>query len=451
MNSIRKKLLRWLLVGQLLAVVLTGTLTFVYVRGEVADLFDDRLRQLAYSIPDIGPQLSSPPPLTNLQDDDDDFVIQVWREDGTQLQLLNKKEGTPKLAEAGYSTHLSGKMLWRSYVLHHGERLIQISQPYSDRIEMSTGVALGAIAPVLILILALGGLVWISVNRGLRPLQELTRDLGLRRPYSLEPLDTERLPDEVTPLGLALNGLLERLAEALEGQRKFIADAAHELRTPLAAVKLQVQLLERATEEQARVRAIEHIRAGSTRASHLVTQLLTLARMEPQTRQRPFGQVDLSALMKSVVVDHAPAARQRAIDLGVNQDQAVTLLGDGESLRITLSNLIDNAIRYTPPGGQVDVSLYQDIQAVRLEVVDTGPGIPVSDREEVFARFYRRPGTKELGSGLGLAIVQEIVKHHRGTVSLAEGANQTGLKVSINLPIDSCTFDATPSLSVKGI
>jgi len=437
MNSIRKKLLRWLLISQLLAASLAGVITFFYVRSEIEDMFDDRLRQIAYSVPTAGNfVLPVSPQLNSLRDDDDDIVIQIWGDNGALLLQLNRREGTPGLAAEGFSNHWSKGKFWRSFVLRHGERLVQVSQPFSARLEVSTGVAMGAIAPVLVLVVVLGLLVWISIGQGLRPLTQLTAALRYRRPYSLEPLADDYLPDEIQPLVSALNELLERLGEALDGQRKFIADAAHELRTPLAAVQLQAQLLQRVQNKEDRIQALAQIRAGTDRASHLVHQLLTLARMEPEDWQRPFAPVDLSALMKSVVGEQAAAALSREIDLGVGRDEPLVISGDAESLRVMLGNLVDNAVRYTPPGGRVDVSLKKATGFARFEVMDTGKGIPAAERSQVFARFYRRPGTQELGSGLGLAIVQEVVVRHGGKILLAEGDNGIGLKVVVDLPID---------------
>ncbi|PNU20516.1 hypothetical protein C2E25_07295 [Geothermobacter hydrogeniphilus] len=438
MNSMRKRLLRWLLLGQLLAVVLCCIVSFLYVRNELEDLFDDRLRQLAYSVPVSGDfELPSPPPLTNLQDDDDDFVIQVWDENGTLLHHLNRKEGTPSLAEEGFSTHFSHNMLWRSFVLRQGERLIQTSQPFSDRLEMTTGIAVGAIAPVLLLILVLGGIIWISVRRSLRPLTMLTEQLRQRRPLALNPLPEQALPDELHPLVQALNGLLGRLKGALDGQRRFVADAAHELRTPLTAVSLQAQVLQLARSDEERTRALRQVREGIERASHLVHQLLTLARLEPEDQQRPFEQVDLCTLVKEVVAEQAPVAVKRDIDLGVSECEPAVLGGDAEGLRVLLGNLLTNAIRYSPVGGQVDVRLRREADQVGLEVADSGPGIPLAERERVFERFYRRLGSEGTGSGLGLAIVREIVTRHRGTIELTDVERGTGLRVSVRLPLNS--------------
>ncbi|WP_245803996.1 ATP-binding protein [Geothermobacter hydrogeniphilus] len=432
----RKKLLRWLLCGQLLAVVLCCLVSFYYVRGELEDLFDDRLRQLAYSVPVDGDfELPAPPPLTNLQDDEDDFVIQIWRADGTLLRHLNRKEGSPALVREGFSTHFSHDMLWRSFVHRRGARLIQASQPFSDRLEMTTGIAVGAIAPVLLLILVLGGIIWVSVTRSLRPLTDLTAGLRRRQPYALDPLSEENLPDELQPLVQALNSLLARLESAIEGQRRFVADAAHELRTPLAAVQLQAQVLQQSRGKEERQQALEQVRVGTERATHLVRQLLTLARLEPEDRLRLFEPVDLCALVKTVVAEQAPTALKREIDLGVCEAEPLTLIGDSEGLRILLGNLVDNAVRYTPSGGQIDVALRCEGGQALLVVEDNGPGIPAAERTRVFERFYRRPGSEVSGSGLGLAIVREIVIRHRGKIELDEGAQGVGLRVSVWLPL----------------
>jgi two-component system OmpR family sensor kinase len=423
------------LISQLLAVALTGVITFLYVREELEELFDDRLRELAYSLQindNFVPNTQLPP--DNIHDDDDNFVIQVWNAEGLILFRLNRTEGTPALAKEGFSNNDNDGILWRSFVLRRGDKFVQVSQAVFERLETSTEVALGAIAPVVILILVLGILVRVSVNYALGPLTTLTSALDKRRPYALEPLPDEGLPDEVRPLVSVLNSLLERLDIALQSQRKFVADAAHELRTPLAAVQLQTQLLQKIDNAEERQQALVQIRAGTARASHLVHQLLTLARLEPEDWSRPSVTVDLSALVKAVVSEQVQFALSRQIDLGVTEDEDVAIMGDVESLRVMLNNLIDNALRYSQHGEQVDVALKKKGSVVQIEVLDRGPGIPAAERENVFNRFYRLPGTSELGSGLGLAIVQEVVYRHRGEISLHARENSPGLKVQITLP-----------------
>jgi two-component system OmpR family sensor kinase len=267
------------------------------------------------------------------------------------------------------------------------------------------------------------------VTRGLRPLETVASAVKARTPSSLEPLPEERLPEEIRPVVTALNDLLPRLARALEMQRAFIADAAHELRTPLTAVRLQLQLAERAQDERERAAALASLRDGLDRTTHLVEQLLTLAREEPggaAVRER--GDVDLAALAAEVVSSLSPFAESKSIDLGLARSEAgLVLRGEGEALRALLSNLVDNALRYTPRGGRVDVSAFRVPEGLVIEVHDTGPGIPPEERTRVFDRFYRRAGADLPGSGLGLAIVKSVAERHGATVTLDDGPDGHGL------------------------
>lgn len=435
MMSMRRQLLRWLLAGQLLAVILSAGLTFFYVRAELAQLYDERLQILAYSVPASGEPL--PPLLKNLPDKDDDFVIQVWKTDGTLFVQINQQEGAPELAVDGYSTHFSSAMAWRSFVLRRTDDLVQVSQPYSDRLEGITDIALGAIAPATVLVIVLSGLAWFSVGLGLRPLQVLARALSQRKINTTAPIVVTDYPAEITPLIAALNDLFQRLNQALDAQRKFIADAAHALRTPLTAVQLQHQLLHRVTSDEEKQRVIEQIQSGIKRAIHLVHQLLTFSRMAPEDWQPSMAVVDLQALIKSVVAEQFPVAQLKNIDLGIRQSQRVNLMGDKESLKIMLNNLLDNAIHYTPCGGRVDVALSQQNNIAQLDVEDNGPGIPPAERHQVFERFYRRPATRGQGNGLGLAIVAEIVQCHQGEIILTDAEHLTGLKVMVKLPLEA--------------
>lgn len=443
MKSIRKRILSWLLIGQLLAATLAGAITFIYVRGEFEDLLDARLVQLAYSVSTEGQPVIPPYSPINRWDDedeDDDFIIQVWQDDGTLVLRGASEDGYPDLSKEGFSSLESGGKLWRNFVLLRGNRFVQVSQPHSDRMEVCSEVALGAVTPVLVMIMVFSGVIWISVSYGLRPLENIARAISTRQPYSLDPLPLDKsLPEEVRLLVEALNTLLRRLSLSMEGQRKFIADAAHELRTPMTAVQLQAQLLQRATGEKEREQALRQIRLGTARASHLIHQLLTLARLEPEDWHRPFTTVNLSQIMKFVVSEHVPFAVSKEVDLGVAHDDPVSIKGDAESLRIMIGNLIDNAVRYTPSGGRVDVSLRRTDHQVQIEIQDNGPGIPEAERSHVFERFYRRPNSKESGSGLGLAIVHEIVVRYQGQVILGEGQDNRGLKVTVMLPVDRMT------------
>jgi two-component system OmpR family sensor kinase len=257
----------------------------------------------------------------------------------------------------------------------------------------------------------------------------------MRHPEALDPLPDARLPLEVQPLVRALNGLLKRLATAIDIQKAFVADAAHELRTPLAAVQIQAQLVARAKDDATRSEALGDLQAGVTRATRLAEQLLALARSEPDGRGVTDA-IDLRALLHDCVVAYAALAQNRGVDLGIEASEAATVIGDVNALRVMFSNLVDNATKYTPPGGRVDVSLHVEQGHPVVRIADSGPGIEPSERERVFDRFYRvgaganRVRTDVAGSGLGLAIVRRIATQHRAAVTLDESP-AGGLLVSV--------------------
>jgi len=263
------------------------------------------------------------------------------------------------------------------------------------------------------------------VGRGLAPLIGLARSLAARGPRALEALPETGLPDEVRPLVAALNDLFARLDRALDRERAFIADAAHELRTPLTAVALQLQVLERVAAGPEREEALTRLKAGVQRSTRLVQQLLDLARQD-DAAVRPATRVDLAAVAREVVVEQAPHAEARGIDLGLDAS-AASVDGDPEGLRVALGNLVDNAIRYTPAGGKVDVRVRTEGDAAIAEVLDTGPGIPPEERERVLDRFHRSAGAPGSGGGLGLAIVREIATRHGAAIELRDREGGPGL------------------------
>jgi signal transduction histidine kinase len=252
----------------------------------------------------------------------------------------------------------------------------------------------------------------------------------------LQPLPESDLPEEVQPLVHALNDLLGRLGRAMATQRGFIADAAHELRTPLTAVQLQLELARWATTPEEREAAFEDLQRGVSRAIHLVGQLLTLAREDPDVSERPLQPTDLSEIARLAVAEQTPLAIARQVDVGVSEAALSVIQGDPEALRVMLSNLIDNAIRYSPAGGRVDVSVTQRDHRALLTVQDAGPGIPVADRGRVFDRFFRGGNDLDVpGSGLGLAIVKGIADRHRATIQMDAGPAGRGLSVSVFFPM----------------
>jgi two-component system, OmpR family, sensor kinase len=260
----------------------------------------------------------------------------------------------------------------------------------------------------------------------------MSRAVAKRRADALAPLADRGVPEELQPLVASLNGLLARLSDALNAQRRFTADAAHELRTPLTALKLQLDLARRNDEATA---ALDDLGAGIARASHVVDQLLTLARVEPEAFAERRTACDLSALARDAIVSRAALADDKAIDLGLARETTATVEGDPATLAILLSNLLDNALRYTPRGGRIDVAVDADADAVTLSVADTGPGIAPADRERVFDRFVRGSDVSESGSGLGLSIVKRIAEAHRASIALDAPAEGSGLIVRVRFPL----------------
>jgi len=432
MSSIRRQLI----VGLLLAVgaggIVAAAWTYFAARDEANALFDYHLEQIAWSMRDhsFARELLPPPSPGELEND---FVIQIWDRSGVEIYLSRPYAQVPGYTPPGFSNQRAGRAEWRVFSVRVRGRVIQVAQPMRVRERLAAVLALRAAAPIGLLVPLLAALVWIIVGRGLRPLETIARAVRTRDSTSLAPLPVESLPAELAPLVEELNSLLIRLGGALEVQRRFVADAAHELRTPLTAVRLQAQLAERAGDAQARARALAELKSGVERATRTVEQLLTLARQGPEPRRAAREPVDLLALAQSVVTEFAELAAQKKVDLGIARAAPARVEGDAAGLRTLLANLVDNAVRYTPAGGAVDVDVGLEQGAAFIAVSDTGPGIPEEERDRVFDRFYRVPGSGELGSGLGLAIVHEVAGRHAARVTL-EDRPGGGLILRVRFP-----------------
>ena len=285
-----------------------------------------------------------------------------------------------------------------------------------------------------ILVLLAGAVTIIGLQRGLAPALRLRDAVRARGRERLDPLSPAMVQTEFQPLVRALNDHMERVQNQMAAQRRFVSNAAHQLRTPLALMSTQASVAARETDEMKRDEALQALRSSTRHMSRLASQLLTLSRAEPGSRRPRSDTIDLSAAARDIVAAHAEQALQRDIDLGLEVSGPVPVEGDGTMLREMLVNLVDNAIRYTRRGGRVTVSVSRAGDLAVLDVEDNGPGIPADEREQVFERFYRVLGTEGDGSGLGLAIVREVVDGAGGTVALAE-AYGGGLVVSVRLPV----------------
>jgi two-component system sensor histidine kinase TctE len=303
--------------------------------------------------------------------------------------------------------------------------LVQVAETLEKRAQLANEIIRGVIVPQFIVLPIAVMLVWFGLSRGLLPLASLQSKIRARRPDDLSPIEAHAAPDEVAPLVDAFNELLSRMEQNLVAQKRFIADAAHQMKTPLAGMRTQAELALRETDPQDLRRSLGQIAASTERATHLINQLLALAKAEHQaTDLAAFAVVDLAGLAREQVLDWVPQALARGIDLGFEGPQGpLRVVGLPLQLRELLKNLIDNALRYTPPDlqppGSVTVRVRSAGSSAYLEVEDTGPGIPERERPLIFDRFYRVLGTNVDGSGLGLSIVREIVEQHEALLRVS--------------------------------
>jgi two-component system sensor histidine kinase TctE len=306
--------------------------------------------------------------------------------------------------------------------------LVQVAETLEKRAQLANAIIKGVILPQFIILPVILALVWFALSRGLSPLAQLQERIRARPPDDLSPIDPRQVPEEISPLVGSLNDMLARVAHTIAAQQRFIADAAHQMKTPLAGMRMQSELALRQADPAEIHRSLEQLAKSSESATRLVNQLLALARAENQPHAgASLDPLDLDALARSVVGDWVQASFAHEIDLGYEgASSPAEIAGNALMLRELLSNLIDNALRYTPPGGSVTVRVHATAEAgdapgrAVLEVEDTGPGIAPAERPRVFERFYRILGTSVPGSGLGLAIVREIAQQHGAEIAILD-------------------------------
>jgi len=416
MSSIRVRLLASLLGLLALAALLMGAVTYRNVLAETEAIFDYQLQQMALSLRDQG-EISAAQ-ADSVADAELDFVIQIWTVDGRSIYASRRHSSLPARALLGLATLRVEGRAWRTYSVATRERVIQVAQPVEIRQRLAAHAAWRSVVPLLLMAPLAALAIWWLAAKNLAPLSRLAGELRARDAQSLAPLATGGLPDELAPLAHSLNALLDRLRHSLDAQRAFVADAAHELRSPLTALKLQLELLRRAGADVDRDAARAGIGEGIERASRLVEQLLALARSEPGAVPAARERIDLAEVARRMVAETVPFAASRRIEFELSASAPAFIVGDPVALGLLVRNLVDNAARYSPPGSRVEVAVDADANAVSLTVDDTGPGIPEAERQRVFDRFYRRADGGESGSGLGLAIVQSVASSHDATVTL---------------------------------
>lgn len=443
--SIRTRLLVLLLAAIAALWGLTAARSYHDALHEMDELFDAQLAQSARLLLDqashaLGNQArASQAPLPMLYHPYEQKVyVQVWSAEGTLLFRSSALTPTTPLSEraSGFDQRELEGQRWRVFALWDADHRLQLQlgQKYEVREELAGRIARHILFPMVFALPLLGLLVWLSVGYGIAPLRWVALEVSKRAPGHLEAIEVRGTPKEIRPVVEALNALLEQLRLALLREKQFTADAAHELRTSLGGLRTQAQVAERARDDEARQHALRHVVEGVDRMTHLVQQLLTLARLDPHDRLEPKAPVALRTLVEDVLAELAPRAIEKALELSLEEGDAITVAGHRDLLRVLIRNLVDNAVRYTPAGGEVRVLVLAEGASARVQVQDSGPGIADADRERVFDRFYRVLGSGVSGSGLGLAIVRRIGELHGAQVHLEEGPAGQGLTVSVDLP-----------------
>jgi signal transduction histidine kinase len=412
---------------------------------EVDELLDIRLLEVAralsvLNVSGLEAVSTSLGPNNTLDDGDGDddsghsLAFQVWQRDG---KLLVRTSNAPQVAFAdrsGHGTVTADGQGWDSYAVWNEShsRQVRVFESSHGRVETERAMARQTILPLAVGFPILVLILWILLIRELRPLTALSEAVSARDSHNLTPITLTRVPEEVAPIVQSLNHFLARLGSAMDALRRFTADAAHELRTPIAGIKIHADLAAGAVEEKQLRSALDGVLEGANRTTEIVQRLLTLARADCDTSRELFQEVNLSALTRGVVDELEPLAREKNIALEITEDAPNTFVtGDPEALRNLIANIVDNAIRYTPTLGRVAVSVFRDGTAAVLTVEDNGPGIKLADRDRVFDRFYRACGNNVTGSGLGLAIVKEIADRHKARIVLGETSCGGGLMFNV--------------------
>jgi two-component system OmpR family sensor kinase len=430
--SIRNRLLFWLLSGLTVLGTCFVAADYLVDRALLLDVYDDQMKQIAYAIP---VRFSA----ADLQQRDhtfryerDDSILQIWERDGALTYRSQPNIVLPRFSTPGFTTVKWHGERWQIFIRLTDNNIIQVAQSLNGRRDIAISHALHSFIPLFIFLLVIGLLIHWSVGKGLESLTQLSRELEARDSGSLERLSSEHQPIELRPLTRALDTLLQRLGIALESQKKFIADASHELRTPLATLQIQTQLVEQSLGTGEEEYALADLKSGIKRTSHLLEQLLMVSRLEAGSMHDIHRALPLHEIVRQVTIDLLPYAGIRDVNLGVEHMDIATVVGSEHHLKILIRNLIDNAVRYTPGGGQVDVIVRSFHDAIVLEIEDSGPGIAPEERKRVFDRFYRCLVPQATGSGLGLAIVKQVADLHKAEVHLARSDRLTGLRASVH-------------------
>jgi len=453
--SIRRRLLVAVLSAVLLAWIYMATSSYLDISKEIEELLDAQLAQSARALLAFNTtNLEEKTPLAGKSDKEDHnlpdvperlfghryenkLAFQIWtNENKLVLRSANAPVEIPLTdKEYGYDDQTVAGHRWRIFSLpdDNSTIVVKVGERYDIRQELIGNVATKTLQPIVIALPLLALLIWLGIGRAMAPLIKLARQVESRAPNHLQPVETEGVPKEAKPLVSSINNLFSRLEMAFDGERRFTSDAAHELRTPLAGLKAQAYVALTTNSSENRESALNKVVKGVDHATHLVQQLLTLARLDPEQGIAEYEDINLSNVTGEALANLIPYAETKGINLSMtdeNIEDKNIIKGNKDALSILLRNLTDNAIRYTPQGGIIDVSIFRKDKHIILRFADSGPGIPADDREQVFKRFYRRLGTQASGSGLGLSIVSRIAELHHAKLTLSDSIHQ-GLQIDV--------------------
>jgi two-component system, OmpR family, sensor kinase len=427
-DSLRKQLMRWLLPLYVVAAIVAATVTY-YVYGNTVSFFmDNQLRLFADSHSGTSSSAPTLRPLTrhNVVDKGDMFV-QIWDRNHRLVATSWPELDLQRQPSQGFHDVTVGDSRWRVYTLQSPDRTVQSAQSLRFRRHLVKSQAFQVALPVLLMIPISACFLWFGMRPAVRRLELISRAAAQQDEHRLTELPVEHAPFEIKPLVMAVNTLLARLRTAFMAQRRFVQDAAHELRTPITAMSLQLENLKSRMPDSASVEQLQQLEAGLSRTKRLVEQLLRLARQESPRPADPPVVIQLDGLLKSSIADFMALADKRSIDLGYAANIDATVHANEDELCSLIHNLLDNALRYTPSGGIVDVTLHRDTGVVTVEIADNGTGIPTELLPRVFDRFFRIEGAETEGSGLGLAIAKNAADRNRIGLELINRVDGSGL------------------------
>lgn len=442
-RSIQSRLLLLSLLSVILVAMATAWMAYREAEHEVDELIDAQLVQYArimLALAHAGDDDEVEPPHIDGHRYASQVIFQIWQVDDAEQKLLLRSPEAPStwpagVARTGYSQLVLDGASWRCFAASDAAngRHVLAAIDLSILDELVSDIAMGNLRPYLYGLPILALLLLWAIRSGLAPLRRMEHDLAVRSPERLDPIP-EQSTRELRPLTLTMNRLLSRLRQTLDNERRFTSDAAHELRTPLAAVKAQLQVAERTDDADQGRGAIRKALRGTDRMTHLVVQLLSLARLDSDRGAPALDRVALSELVQESLGEVMAQAEQRDHRLEQQVDPGLSVQGNADLLRVLMRNLLDNAMRYTPAGGRLRCTLEASGEQLRLCVLDNGPGVADADRQHLGERFRRFGSQRAEGAGLGLSIVRRIAALHHAELSFASGLDGAGFGVTLSFP-----------------